>query len=114
MSPTEGDASWYGLRGWIECSYRDLRRDCWQWQKTRLANPERAERQWLAMAVALLWTLSQDLEDEQALLDSQQPISQTQTQEAQKNSVSSTNVNHRPVRQLSSFVNGLLTILVHL
>ncbi|WP_293108231.1 transposase [Moorena sp. SIO3I6] len=114
LSPTQGDASWYGLRGWIECSYRDLKSDGWQWQKTRLTNPERAERQWLAMAVALLWTLSQDLEDEQALLELQQPIPQTQIQEAQRKSVSSTNVNHRAVRQLSSFVNGLLTILEHL
>ncbi len=40
---------------WIESSYRDVKSDGWQWQKTRLRQPDRAERHWLAMAVALLW-----------------------------------------------------------
>ncbi len=35
-----------------------MKSDGWQWQRTRLTNPERAERQWLAMAVALLWTIT--------------------------------------------------------
>ena len=35
LEPQQGDALWYGLRSWIECSYRDVKSDGWQWQKTR-------------------------------------------------------------------------------
>ncbi len=38
----------------IESSYRDVKSDGWQWHKTRLREPARAERLWLAMAVATL------------------------------------------------------------
>ena len=48
----------YGFRSWIESSYRDVKSDGWQWQRTRLTNPERAERHWLAMAVATLWMVT--------------------------------------------------------
>ncbi|NJK47417.1 transposase, partial [Candidatus Gracilibacteria bacterium] len=41
---TDVDISWYRFRCWIECSYRDLKSDGWQWQKTRLRQPDRAER----------------------------------------------------------------------
>lgn len=30
----------------------------WQWQNTRIDDPQRAERQWLAIAVATLWVVS--------------------------------------------------------
>jgi hypothetical protein len=30
----------------------------WQWQRTRLTQPDRAARRWLAVAVATLWLLS--------------------------------------------------------
>jgi hypothetical protein len=30
----------------------------WQWQSTRMVDPERATRFWLAIAVATLWVLS--------------------------------------------------------
>ena len=55
LSPQRADALWYGLRPSTECVYRDLKSDGWQWQNTRLLDPERAERLWLAMAVATLW-----------------------------------------------------------
>ncbi|CCI14156.1 hypothetical protein MICAE_2400002 [Microcystis aeruginosa PCC 9806] len=37
-----------------ECVYRDLKSEGWQWQNSRLLDPQRAERLWLAMAVATL------------------------------------------------------------
>ena len=41
------------FRSWIECSYRDIKSDGWQWHKTRLRQPERAERHWLAQSLRL-------------------------------------------------------------
>ena len=58
LNPTSADISWYGFRSWIECSYRDFKSDGWQWHKTRLRQPDRAERHWLAMSVAMLWMLT--------------------------------------------------------
>jgi Transposase DDE domain len=57
LAPGQGDASWYGLRSWIEQGFKDSKRGGWQWQHTRMEDPERAERLWLAVAVATLWLL---------------------------------------------------------
>jgi hypothetical protein len=57
--PAEGaDVAWYGLRAWVECGFKDLKRDGWQWQRTRMRDPERAARFWLVLAVATLWAVS--------------------------------------------------------
>jgi hypothetical protein len=57
LAVQQGDASWYGLRGWIEQGFKDSKRGGWQWQHTRMEDPERAERLWLAIAVTTLWLL---------------------------------------------------------
>lgn len=57
LDPQQGDAYWYGLRGWIEQGFKDSKRGGWQWQHTRMEDPQRAERLWLAIAVATLWLL---------------------------------------------------------
>jgi hypothetical protein len=57
LGPSQGDASWYGLRGWIEQGFKDSKRGGWQWQRSRMGDPQRAQRLWLAMAVATLWLL---------------------------------------------------------
>jgi hypothetical protein len=49
---------WYGLRTWIECGFKHIKSAGWQWQHTRMVDPERATRFWLAIAVATLWVLS--------------------------------------------------------
>jgi len=49
---------WYGLRSWIECGFKQIKSAGWQWQYTRMVDPERATRFWLAIAVATLWVLS--------------------------------------------------------
>lgn len=57
--PTEQALScWYGLRAWIECGFKHIKSAGWQWQYTRMVDPERATRFWLAIAVATLWVLS--------------------------------------------------------
>jgi Transposase DDE domain len=54
----QASAAWYGMRSWIEDSFKDLKRGGWQWQNTRMVDPARAARFWLALAVATLWVLS--------------------------------------------------------
>jgi hypothetical protein len=58
LPPTASEAGWYGLRAWIEQSFKLAKRDGWQWQHTRMTDAERAARLWLALAVATLWLLS--------------------------------------------------------
>jgi hypothetical protein len=53
----QGDASWYGLRAWIEQGFKDSKSGGWQWQHTRMEDPKRAERLWLPIAVTTLWLL---------------------------------------------------------
>jgi hypothetical protein len=55
LPPADGDARWYALRAWIEQGFKDSKRGGWQWQQTRMTDPARAERLWLALAVATLW-----------------------------------------------------------
>lgn len=58
LAPTAGEACWYGLRAWIEQGFKIIKRGGWQWQRTRMTDPQRAARLWLAIAVATLWLLS--------------------------------------------------------
>ncbi len=58
LAPSAGDACWYGLRTWIEQGFKITKRGGWQWHRTRMTDPQRAARLWLAVAVATLWLLS--------------------------------------------------------
>jgi hypothetical protein len=49
---------WYGVRMWIECSFRDLKAFGWDWEHTRRQNPRRVARHWLVLAVASVWVLT--------------------------------------------------------
>jgi len=51
-------ASWYGWRMWEELAFRDFKSMGWQWQKSRVWNPEHANRLWLVLALAYAWVLS--------------------------------------------------------
>lgn len=57
LAPEHASAVWYGMRSWIEDSFKDLKRDGWQWQNTRMSDPSRAARFWLALAVSTLWVV---------------------------------------------------------
>lgn len=99
LAPTEANVLWYGFRAWIECSYRDLKSDGWQWQNTRLQDPQRAERLWLAMAVAMLWVVTLG--------------SHSDRHPSLPASASSTGTSRAP-RSLSCFSQGWLALIVHL
>lgn len=58
LSPDKARACWYGLRAWIEQGFKVIKRAGWQWHKTRMTDPQRAARLWLAVSVATLWLLS--------------------------------------------------------
>lgn len=67
LLPAQADALWYALRPWIECGFKQTKRSGWQWQNTRMTDPDRASRLWLAMAVATLWVVSVGGQAEAAL-----------------------------------------------
>jgi hypothetical protein len=74
LPPEASEASWYGLRAWIEPQCKCIKRAGWQWQRPRMTPPDRAARLWLAVAVATLWLLSvggvaEDTIPESTLLD---------------------------------------------
>ena len=48
----------YALRMWQELAFRDFKSGGFQWQKSRLQDPERANLLWLVMALAYAWILS--------------------------------------------------------
>ena len=58
LPPHLADVAWYGMRSWIECGFKDIKRGGWHWHQTRMTDPDRAARLWLVIAVATLWVLS--------------------------------------------------------
>jgi Transposase DDE domain len=51
------NAAWYQMRFWIEDEYKDHKSGGWGWEQTKMTDPKRAERQWLARAVAMQITV---------------------------------------------------------
>lgn len=58
LSPNLAQAHWYGMRSWIECLFKDIKRGGLGWHHTKMTHPRRAERLWLAIAVATLFLVS--------------------------------------------------------
>ena len=53
LDEKEANAAWYQMRFWIEDEYKDHKSGGWGWEQTKMTDPKRAERQWLARAVAM-------------------------------------------------------------
>jgi hypothetical protein len=110
LPPDSGLALWYGLRSWIECGFKDLKRDGWQWQKTRMTHPARAARFWLALAVATLWVVTVGGQaDAHLLADNAKPLPAAHIARKKK-------VHPSPPRQLSCFTRGCILVramLIH-
>lgn len=108
LESQQADPLWYGLRSSTECVYRDLKSDGWQWHHTRLLDPHRAERLWLAIAVATLWMviLGGDAENSS-------PPPHLEQLSSQHLAFSSPLPRNR-LRQLSCFLQGLLTLTANL
>ena len=58
LAPQAADVAWYGLRPMIECGFKDTKRGGWHWEQTKMTDPARATRLWLAITVATLWVVS--------------------------------------------------------
>ncbi len=58
LAPEVGSVVWYSMRAWIEGGFKDTKRGGWQWHQTKMTDPARASRLWLAIAVATLWVVS--------------------------------------------------------
>ena len=57
LAPDQAEGLWYGMRSWIEGGFKLLNRGGWQWQATRMTDPDRVERLWLVLAVATRYVL---------------------------------------------------------
>lgn len=57
LPPERVQGAWYRLRAWIEGGFKDYKRGQWGWQHTKMVDPARAERLWLALAVSTLWVV---------------------------------------------------------
>jgi hypothetical protein len=105
LEPEQATAVWYGMRSWIEGGFKDTKRGGWGWHQTKMVDPERAERLWLAIAVATLWAVSVGGE-----VDANLPASSLealpQTHVARRKATRRS----RP-RMLSCFARGIVTIV---
>lgn len=99
LAPDQAEIVWYGCRAWIECGFRQTKRAGWQWHQTRMTDPERAARHWLAIAVATLWAVSVG-----GQIDASLPASTLAPLETP------TNTNRAQPRFLSCFRQGILRI----
>ena len=108
LAPSAGAACWYGLRAWIEQGFKVTKRGGWQWQRTRMTDPQRAARLWLAVAVATLWLLSVGGMAEEALPES------TLLPLADDDGPAFRPRGATPLRLVSIFRQGWITILVAL
>jgi hypothetical protein len=58
LGPDQSEGLWYGMRAWIEQGFKLLKHGGWQWQMTRMTDPDRASRLWLVLAVATRYMLA--------------------------------------------------------
>jgi hypothetical protein len=103
VAPEAAEALWYGMRMWIEADFRLTKRGGWHWERTKMTDPARAERLWLAIAVATLWVVAVGGEADATLPASSLP---TEVEDAHPPA--------RPRRGLSCFRRGVIVILIAL
>lgn len=53
LAAEEANVAWYQMRFWIEDEYKDHKCGAFHWEQTKMSDPERAERWYLVMAVAM-------------------------------------------------------------
>ncbi|WP_339376850.1 hypothetical protein [Nostoc sp. 106C] len=135
LEPNQADVLWYGLRPSTECVYRDLKGDGWQWHNTRLLSPQRAERLWLAfalgvgaaIALATLWMVMLGGEVVRSCRLASESNYRTRKGEAENQSpppnyqqlpnkhiAFSKAFNPKPLRQISCFLLGFITLIADL
>jgi hypothetical protein len=96
------------MRSWIEGGFKDTKRGGWHWHQTKMTDPARAERLWLAIALATLWVVSVGGE-----ADANLPVSSLEALPETHIARCKGRGGSRP-RMLSCFARGLLTIVAAL
>jgi Transposase DDE domain len=105
LTPEQATVVWYGMRSWIEGGFKDTKRGGWQWHQTKMVDPERAERLWLAIAVASLWVVSVGGE-----ADANLPVSSLEALPPTHIARRKASGRSRP-RMISCFARGVLIIV---
>ena len=105
LLPAASDPCWYGLRIWIERGFKLTKRGGWQWQATRMTEPDRAARLWLVIAVATLWLVSVGGQAEASAPESAvDPLAALPAQVRQRRATR--------LRQVAIFRQGLIRLVV--
>ena len=55
LPPTSVQHNVYACRYWIEWGFKDIKSGLLHWEQTKMTCPQRAERLWLVIRIALLW-----------------------------------------------------------
>lgn len=109
LAPDAATWAWYGMRGWIEHGFKDLKRGGWHWEQTKMTDPERIARWWVLLAVATVWVVSVGGE-----ADATAPAPAVRTDEPPPDGAWPPAVVAARPRMLSCFRRGLLQIMTHL
>lgn len=117
LSPQQAQICWYSMRSWIECLFKDIKRGGLGWHHTKMSDPQRAERLWLAIATATLWLVSVGGETDgdlsaSSLCDNHgQNFSELDLSPSTATVQQTSCVLNQPTRYLSCFRRGFLRIL---
>lgn len=113
----QAEVCWYGLRAWIEQGFKRLKSGGWDWHKTRMTDPGRAERLWLVLAVATWWCLrvGGEAEAEEAVpVETVGPLPESSAQEPARPrpcAAAAERGQREPAREVSVFVRGQIAII---
>ena len=113
----QAEVCWYGLRAWIEQGFKRLKSGGWDWHKTRMTDPARAERLWLVLAVATWWCLrvGGEAEAEGAVpVETVGPLPEsaaTGPARPRPGAAATERGRREPAREVSVFVRGQIAII---
>ena len=117
LTPQQAQICWYSMRSWIECLLKDIKRGGLGWHQTKMTDPKRAERLWLALAVATLWLVSvggqinTDLSASSLSLENETVEPESIESMVGSNLESTASDLNKPTRYLSCFRRGFLVLL---
>ena len=117
LTPQQAQICWYSMRSWIECLFKDIKRGGLGWHQTKMTDPKRAERLWLAIAVATLWLVSvggqinTDLSASSLSLENETVEPESIESMVGSNLESTASDLNQPTRYLSCFRRGFLVLL---
>lgn len=111
LPDSKATIAWYSLRAWVEAGFKDIKRGGWGWHPSLMLEASRVERLWLAMAVAMVWTVrvGSQTESQQAPASVESLPQRHMARRRLKRSST-----QRPVRRLSCLQRGRLVLLAAL